>query len=109
VTCLTVTGDVAEASRPGDAIDGGFLRARDDGPLVPGDLAWDLVADAPATCPADTVAHEPEHRVDSGNLTDHDAQPLPAHRERCRHGRDAAFGLRNQGQCVAFVQRDAGP
>jgi hypothetical protein len=38
-----------------------------------------------------------------------DAQPVPTSKEQCRHGGYARFGFRNQGQCIAFVERGARP
>ena len=39
-----------------------------------------------------------------------DAQPpLPTSKDQCMHGGYAQFGFKNQGQCVAFVQRGPKP
>jgi beta-propeller repeat-containing protein len=38
-----------------------------------------------------------------------DARALPTSREQCKHDGWRAFGFRNQGQCVAFVQRGPKP
>jgi len=48
--------------------------------------------------------------IPGGDITVHDAVPLPTSKEQCRNGGWRRFpGFKNQGQCVAFVERGPGP
>jgi hypothetical protein len=64
---------------------------------------------APATCAAaDAGGVTPEPAL-LGSVVVTDAQPLPPTKEQCKNGGWAQFGFKNQGQCVAFVQRGPKP
>jgi hypothetical protein len=43
--------------------------------------------------------------VNRGDIAIHDALPLPTSKDQCKNGGYAQFGFKNQGQCVAFVER----
>jgi hypothetical protein len=116
VTCLTVTGNratvgFAEVFRPGDGLDGGFLFVEDNGSPGAGRDAvlFNLVAEPPSVCPANTVAYGSDDRLYFGDIAVQDAQPSPTSKHQCKHGGWVQFGFKNQGQCVAFVQRRPQP
>jgi hypothetical protein len=44
-----------------------------------------------------------------GDITVVDARPFPIFKDHCKNGGWAQFGFKNQGQCVAFVQRGPKP
>jgi hypothetical protein len=61
----------------------------------------------PPTCPPDVLP--PEGGV-TGDVTVHDAPNLPSNPSQCKDGGWRNFrGFKNQGQCVAFVQRGPRP
>jgi hypothetical protein len=62
----------------------------------------------PTDCPISTEGLEP---VRFGDVTVVDAQPLPTSKDQCKDGGWQDFGdtFRNQGQCVAFVERGPKP
>ena len=37
------------------------------------------------------------------------APPAPTSKDECKHGGWVAFGFKNQGQCIAFVNRGHKP
>jgi len=39
----------------------------------------------------------------------HDAKPMPGSKDQCKNGGHASFGFKNQGECVAFVERRPKP
>jgi hypothetical protein len=39
----------------------------------------------------------------------HDARPTPTSKDQCKSGGHVSFGFKNQGECVAFVQRGPKP
>ena len=39
----------------------------------------------------------------------HDAKPTPRSKDQCKNGGHVSFGFKNQGECVAFVQRGPKP
>ena len=50
-----------------------------------------------------------EAPVVDGDVVVVDAPPAPTSKEQCKQGGYAAFGFKNHGQCVAFVQRGPKP
>jgi hypothetical protein len=115
VTCLNVTGNRATIGFENqrqltDVVKGGFLFVEDNG--TPGvgldNVSHQLLFDAaPTVCPPNTVVYEPGEDGDSvkqGEVTVHDAAPLPASKEQCKRGGWRSFGIfQNQGACVSFV------
>jgi hypothetical protein len=47
--------------------------------------------------------------LSSGNFVVHDAPPLPTSKDQCKNGGWREFGFKNQGQCVASVERRPNP
>jgi hypothetical protein len=45
----------------------------------------------------------------AGNIVVVDAPPLPTSKDQCKNGGHVSFGFKNQGECVAFVQRGPKP
>jgi hypothetical protein len=121
VTCMTVIGSRATV---GFAVDSGFsvfgslghvIFVEDNGsPGAAHDLANDFEAALPPTsCPAPTdedlvpfpfIPIRPQP-IEAGDITIVDAPALPTSKDQCRSGGYRQFGFRNQGQCVAFVER----
>lgn len=121
VTCLAVSGNRATI---GFAVESGFTTLGHRGHFIfvedngsPGD-GRDLANERPAgepprTCqpPSDDdlvpfpfIPIRPQP-IQSGDVFVHDAPPLPTSKDDCKHGGWQRFGFKNQGQCVAFVQR----
>jgi hypothetical protein len=116
VTCLTVTGSRAtigfrETDFPFDGAEGGMLFVEDNGtPGVGRDrIEFTLLVAPPTDCPVNTLVYDPQVTVISGDLTVVDAQPAPTSKEQCKKGGWTEFGFKNQGQCVAFVERGPKP
>jgi hypothetical protein len=125
VTCMAVAGNRATV---GFAVDSGFsvfgalghlIFVEDNGsPGAGRDLANDFeTAVPPTTCSPPTdeelvpfpfipISPQP---IESGDLTVIDAPALPTSKDQCRVGGYQQFGFRNQGQCVAFVERGPAP
>jgi hypothetical protein len=112
VACLTVIGNRAtigfENALGGGS--GGLIFVEDNGPARDGldRFGVRLIAQPPRTCP------EPEafHTFIAGDIRVHDAQPrLPISKDQCKNGGWRNFGdtFKNQGQCVAFVERGPKP
>jgi hypothetical protein len=115
VTCLTVTGNRAtigfenQRNLP-ELVKGGFLFVEDNGTqeAVPDNVRGQLLFDAsPTVCPPNTAVYRPGDdgdTVKSGDLTVHDAPPLPSSKDQCKNGGWRTFGVfKNQGGCVSFV------
>jgi hypothetical protein len=114
VTCLAVSANratigVAIASNPTDVIAGLYFVEDNDGEgqdrlaFVPqGNVV-------PTVCPASPPLTPPP--ITDGDITVHDAPPLPTSKEQCKNGGWRNFGtaFKNEGQCVAFVQRRPRP
>jgi hypothetical protein len=72
---------------------------------------------APSVCPSPAgVALDPAFGPVPGStgpgIVVTDVPPrlhMPTAKEQCKHGGYAAFGFKNQGQCIAFVQRGPKP
>jgi hypothetical protein len=73
-------------------------------------------APGPTTCPAAGATppvgetYTGPFVVDpGGDITITDALSVPTSKEQCQNGGYTSFGFKNQGQCVAFVQRGPKP
>lgn len=123
-TCLNVSGNAAVIGfriDTGPQAGQGFLVSIvDNGPPVGGQpvdtvVYSGLLPTPPATCPAPGDAPPPGFSstgggpLTSGDLTVIDALPLPTSKDQCTRGGWRQFGFRNQGECVAFVQRGPRP
>jgi hypothetical protein len=106
VACLRVSGSTAVIG-----VNGPFssLLQVVDAPVdtfaatfPPGPLGPDSCENPPVFSPID---------VTSGDLVVIDAQPLPTSQAQCKNGGWRTFGatFKNQGQCVAFVERGPKP
>ena len=101
VTCLAVTGNRAVIGTPAN----GYLSITDNG------SAGDTTNSAPPD-PGDSCTN-PGPFLSGGELALEgdfvvvDSQPLPATKDRCKNGGWKTFAttFKNQGQCVAFVER----
>jgi hypothetical protein len=63
----------------------------------------------PTVCPTSPPLTPPP--ITDGDITVHDAPPLPTAKDQCKNGGWRSFGgrFKNEGQCVAFVQRRPQP
>jgi hypothetical protein len=120
VSCLTVHGNQAAMigqsvvpPPPGLRPPAVEVVVEDNVPPTPDRMSfgfWDTIFGAPGppptTCPIVTAGLE---AVRFGDVTVVDAPSLPTSKAQCRDGgwRDFGARFRNQGQCVAFVQRGA--
>jgi hypothetical protein len=136
VTCLSVTGNVAIVGYTGrlsdlaDPFTGrqtGFVRVTDRGGPDSGQDTWELggqrfeedpfegprppLLPGPTDCAAFTGPWSPPLVNHEGDLTVVDAQALPTSKDDCKNGGWRQYGttFKNQGQCVAFVQRGPKP
>lgn len=108
VRCVSVSGNEAVVGfEPSLLNPGALIEVVDNGP--PGSDPPDLfiahglphAVDASSCVPTDF----PRQEVVEGDVTVTDAT-APTNKEQCRHGGWRNFpGFKNQGQCVAFVQR----
>jgi hypothetical protein len=113
VTCLSVEGNVAQMTvrdpQYGDPV---AVRVTDNAGLGRPDLVesnWATVSAPDCSIPEpDYIRNE---RVVVGDIVVVDAQPLPTSKDQCKHGGWKTYGtaFKNQGQCVAFVQRGPKP
>ena len=112
VTCLSVHDNVA-LLKTHDSLFGLLLafRITDNAGLGIGDLMEAAFASPGASGCAAESSYIRMDRVTSGDITVEDAPPLPASKDQCKNGGWRAFGstFKNQGQCVAFVQRGPKP
>ena len=116
VTCLSVSGndavigveiDPPQVDPPAGAITGVIVNVVDNGP--PGSDPPDTVTPGvvldnnPISCVLPPVSL---FDVVEGDVTVTDAPALPTSRSQCLNGGWRAFpGFKNQGQCIAFVNR----
>jgi hypothetical protein len=128
VTCLAVSGNratIAFAVQPGPVVPPGHVGhvvyVQDNG--SPGS-GRDIANERPSsevirTCSPPTdeqlvpfpfIPIRPQP-IQSGEIVVHDfvPPPRPTSKEQCKNGGWRAFGFRNQGLCVAFVERGARP
>ena len=61
------------------------------------------------SCSTPEAAYSLPEVVMDGDLVVVDAQPGPTSKDQCKNGGFTSFGFKNQGQCVAFVQRGSSP
>jgi hypothetical protein len=108
VTCLNVTDNRATIGAQSQ-FGFGMLHFVEDndgagqdrhGVLLPGEV--------PTVCPADpSTVLSP---IFGGDITVHDAVPSPTSKDQCKNGGWREFpGFKNQGQCIAFVERGPAP
>jgi hypothetical protein len=103
VTCLNVTGNKAvikiDATEPFglvveiDLVDNGGSGSDLIGALAP--------SSSPTDCSAGTATAVPL----DGRAVVFDAKPLPTTKEQCKNGGWKQIGFKNEGLCLAFVNR----
>jgi len=107
VTCLDVRGNRATiGARFGF---GGLVLGAEDNDGAGQDRLGTLAVGgpAPSACPAVPSTAPPP--IFAGDLTVHDAVPRPTSKSQCKNGGWRTFpGFKNQGECVAFVERGPG-
>jgi hypothetical protein len=114
VTCLSVQGDLAlfqvQAQQPPGALLS--LLVVDAGELSVADVVQLTFATGTATeCSSPELAYILFGTVTSGDIKVVDAPPVPTSKDQCKNGGWTDYGttFKNQGQCVAFVQRGPKP
>lgn len=111
VTCLNVSGNRAVIgidNALGSSVFGmgAFIEVTDGTPDVLR-FSFPIPSRQPPTiCPADLQLAS-HYQVLSGDLVVTDAPPLPTAKQQCKNGGWRRYGttFKNQGQCVAFVER----
>jgi hypothetical protein len=68
-----------------------------------------LTSTAASECSSPEATYFSEQRVFTGDITVVDAPSLPTSKEQCKNGGYSAYGFKNQGECVAFVDRGPKP
>jgi hypothetical protein len=106
VTCLDVSANRATigglSQSSGSAL--AFFAEDNDGAGQDGSALLPIGGTAPPVCPAFPSTGLPP--IFAGDLTVHDAVPPPTSKAQCRNGGWRDFsGFKNQGECVAFVER----
>ena len=111
VTCLNVHGTVALLTVQTPQFGPVSVRVTDNAGTGAPDLIESTPSSPSATCTVPEAAYIRHDAVTSGDIVVIDAPTtsLPTDKDQCRHGGYAAFGFRNQGQCVAFGQRGPKP
>ena len=119
VTCLSVIGNTATIGYAGNAsVDHGtfmlpivgFIKVVDGGPGGSQDRFAEVGATPIGSPPRDcSLAPSTTQFLPLvlGDIAVHDGLPPPTSKEQCNGGGFTDFGFKNQGQCVAFVNRGA--
>jgi hypothetical protein len=112
VTCLSVHGNVAliETFTTGSSFPFNLAYRITDSPT--GDLVETTIMTLVSPgCDVPEPSYIRRDGVVSGDVVVVDAVPLPTSKEQCKNGGWKSFGdeFRNQGQCVAFVERGPKP
>jgi hypothetical protein len=114
-SCLNVVGTTAVIYFPTPGTATWRLRLVDNGPAnsAQDTLTFDVAfTPVPPGCPADIPLDFTTgvNSFSSGDVVVVDAQrppPLPTSRDQCKDGGWQQYDFKNQGQCVAFVNREA--
>lgn len=115
VRCLSVAGTQAVIGFELDPdlstfpAEGAIIAVSDNGP--PGSDPADVFNSGPVSDPSSCVLGllPPPLDVFAGDIVVTDAPPPPTIKDQCRDGAYLQFGFKNQGQCIAFVERGAKP
>jgi hypothetical protein len=101
VTCLNVSGNRATVGAELRGVPGAVISLEDNDGAGQDRFALDLLSTPALVCTANpSIALTP---IFGGDITVHDAPPLPTSKDQCKNGGWQQFGFRTQGQCVAFV------
>jgi hypothetical protein len=106
VTCLSVTGTRATVGVDIPTLGLSFLIfVEDNSAAGSADRAGAQAVSAPPTvCPSSPTG--PLSTAPNPDFVVHDAPPLPTSKDQCKNGGWRNFpGFKNEGLCVAFVQR----
>jgi hypothetical protein len=107
-SCLSVAGNAAVIGFAQGAM---FVRVRVIDGGGPGS-GLDTFAIEPLQRPSDCSSFNSpfsETTVTEGDITVVDAPPLPTSKDQCKNGGYTSFGFKNQGECVAFIERGSKP
>jgi hypothetical protein len=100
VTCLNVAGHRAVIGWE----TGGGLVVEDRGGPGQDAYAYHGVGPPGTNCPSPETTVEPLAPLVEGDITVHDAVPLPTSKDQCKNGGWLDFpDFKNQGECVSFV------
>jgi hypothetical protein len=105
VTCLAVNGNIATVNFLWTHL---FLQSIVTVQVVddqPDTFTALPTGRAPTDC---SPLARPGGPLPSGDITVVDAQPLPANKEQCKNGGWKQYGVKNLGQCIAFVNHPQG-
>jgi hypothetical protein len=113
VTCLNAHATVALLTIQTPQLGPVSIRVTDNAGAGAPDLIESTPSSLPATCSVPEPSYIRHDTVTSGDIVVVDAQPplLPANKDQCKNGgwRASGAAFRNQGQCVAFVERGPKP
>ena len=112
VTCLSISDNIALLNLQTGNFGLLALRLTDNAGTGVGDLVEaTLTTRSPTECSTPEASYIRHDRVTAGDIVIHDAAPLPSSKEQCRNGGWRNFGpmFKNQGQCVAYVERGPKP
>jgi hypothetical protein len=108
VTCLNVTDNRATIGTQSQFGFGVLHFVEDNDGAGQDRHAVLLPGEVPTVCPANPSADPAP--IFGGDITVHDAVPFPTSKDQCKNGGWREFpGFKNQGQCVAFVERGRAP
>jgi hypothetical protein len=115
VTCLNVKGNRATVGFSfGPEFAGLTIVLTDNGPPEAGrpvdTLTYSTFTDLPPTaCPdPNSIPGQTDTPFTAGDIVIVDSQPPPTAKSQCANRGWRQYGFRNQGQCVAFVERGPG-
>jgi hypothetical protein len=111
VICLAVTANratigVAIAGNPAD-VQAAFFYVEDHDGAGEDRMAFEVLQQVPTVCPTSPPLFFTPPLITEGDITVHDSPPFPTSKDQCKNGGWRNFGtaFKNEGQCVAFVQR----
>jgi hypothetical protein len=107
ISCLAVNGRVARFDIPGRLFTVVVQVTDNAGTGLP-DTISGFTGTVPTPC-APLPPGAPVANVLTGDIVVVDAPLLPTSKEQCKNGGYTAFAFKNQGQCVAFVERGPKP
>jgi hypothetical protein len=109
VTCLNVTGNRGTIGVDFPSLPAGFFFVEDNDGAGQDAFSAAFTGEPRSVCPADPST--PPSPVLEGDITVHDAPAFPTSKNQCKNGGWRNFGtaFKNEGQCVAFVQRHPQP